>query len=86
MNCPNCGGPMEEGTLHTQKYPFWTQKELRFFWSPDDQVVIGPPDSEGDVLPDPFPAFPGAMLCRNCGWICFPGNLIEKNRKRKEQK
>ena len=30
MNCPKCGRPMEEGTLHTHKYPFWTQEELRF--------------------------------------------------------
>lgn len=83
MNCPKCGAAMEEGTLHTQKYPFWTQRELRFFWSPDDQVVIGPPDSEGasGALPDPFPSFPGAMLCRNCGLICFTGKLIEKAKK-----
>ena len=30
MNCPNCGNVMEKGFMHTQKYPFWTQQELRF--------------------------------------------------------
>ena len=38
MKCPKCGLLMEEGTMHTQKYPFWTQQELRFFHSPTDMV------------------------------------------------
>ena len=36
MNCPNCGNVMEKGFMHTQKYPFWTQQELRFFKGPTD--------------------------------------------------
>ena len=80
MNCPNCGAPMEEGTLHTQKYPFWTQRELRFLRGPADQVTIGPPDDDAPSvwLRDPFPAFPGATLCRSCGLVCFSGRLIVK--------
>ena len=31
MNCPKCGKEMLRGSMHTQKYPFWTQQELRFF-------------------------------------------------------
>ena len=42
MNCPKCGLLMEEGTMHTQKYPFWTQQELRFFRSPTDVVKLAP--------------------------------------------
>ena len=42
MNCPNCGNVMEKGFMHTQKYPFWTQQELRFFKGPTDQVDLGP--------------------------------------------
>ena len=30
MNCPKCGKEMLRGSMHTQKYPFWTQQELRF--------------------------------------------------------
>ena len=41
MKCPKCGLLMEEGTMHTQKYPFWTQQELRFFHSPTDMVELG---------------------------------------------
>ena len=29
MNCPKCGKEMLRGSMHTQKYPFWTQQELR---------------------------------------------------------
>lgn len=80
MNCPGCGGPMEEGNLHTHKYPFWTQEELRFFRGPAYQVSIGPVDDDAVSMftRDPFPTFRGAMLCRNCGLICFTGKLIEK--------
>ena len=46
MNCPKCGRPMEEGTLHTHKYPFWTQEELRFF---NERFFNGAPDSGGSV-------------------------------------
>lgn len=83
MNCPKCGRPMEEGTLHTHKYPFWTQEELRFFKGPSDQVEIGPLDEDAPsvFLRDPFPSFPGAMLCRDCGTVCFSGQLIEKSKK-----
>lgn len=82
MNCPQCGFPMEEGTLHTQKYPFWTRQALRVFRGPDDKVEIGPPDEDAPsvFLRDPFPSFPGAMLCRACGMVCVPGKLIEKSK------
>ena len=80
MNCPRCGRPMEEGTLHTHKYPFWTQQALRMFRGPSDQVTIGPvgEDAPSVFLRDPFLALPGAMLCRSCGMVCFPGTLMEK--------
>ena len=42
VSCPNCGKEMEEGTLHTRNYPFWTQQELRFFRAPTDTVELGP--------------------------------------------
>ena len=83
MNCPKCGLLMEEGTMHTQKYPFWTQQELRFFHSPTDMVELGPPgdDTTSMFTRDPFPEFPHAMLCRACGLVTFPCNLIEKSKK-----
>jgi len=82
MNCPKCGLPMEEGDLHTQKYPFWTQQALGFFRGPTDTVTIGPTDDDDTSMftRDPFPTFPGAMLCRGCGLICFSGKLIEKSK------
>ena len=82
MNCPNCGGEMESGNLHTQKYPFWTQQELGFFRGPSDKVEIGPlDDDEASMFTrDPFPIFPSAMLCRKCGMICFSGKMIEKTK------
>lgn len=83
MNCPQCGRPMEEGTMHTQKYPFWTQQELRFFRGPTDVVELGP---HGDryhqyVYPGPVSPFPHTMLCRTGGLVTFPVNLIEKSKK-----
>ncbi len=82
MNCPKCGKEMEEGNLHTQKYPFWTQQKLGFFRGPSDQVSIGPvgDDDTSMFTRDVFPTFPGAMLCRDCGLICFTGKLIEKSK------
>ena len=44
MNCPKCGKEMLRGSMHTQKYPFWTQQELRFFKAPTDLVELGPLD------------------------------------------
>lgn len=80
MNCPGCGGPMEEGVLHTQKYPAWTQGEPGLFRRPRARVEIGPAgDDDTSVFTrDPFPSFPGAMLCRNCGVVCFSGKIIDK--------
>ena len=81
MNCPKCGREMAEGNLHTHKYPFWTQQELGFFRGPSDKVEIGPTDDDDTSMftRDVFPTFPGAMLCRDCGLICFTGKLIEKS-------
>ena len=83
MNCPKCGKPMEEGTMHTRNYPFWTQQELGFFRVPADAVELGPhgDDTTSMFTRDPFPAFPHAMLCRDCGLAVFPCSLIEKSRK-----
>ena len=80
MNCPKCGLSMEEGALHTQKYPFWTQQELRFFRGPTDKIEIGPVNDDDTSMftRDPFPTFHQAMLCRACGLVCFSGKLIEK--------
>lgn len=80
MDCPCCGGPMEEGDLHTQKYPSWTQGTIGLFRGADVRVEIGPiGDDDASVFTrDPFPTFPGAMLCRSCGLVCFSGKLIEK--------
>ena len=83
MKCPKCGLLMEEETMHTQKYPFWTQQEMRFFHSPTDMVELGPPgdDTTSMFTRDPFPEFPHAMLCRACGLVTFLCNLIEKSKK-----
>ncbi|WP_297870455.1 PF20097 family protein [uncultured Oscillibacter sp.] len=88
MNCPQCGLPMEEGNLHTQKYPFWTRQELRFFWDPTDKVEIGPAGDDDTTVftRDHFPTFPGAGLCRACGLICFTGTLIEKSNTKRNTK
>ena len=84
MRCPKCGGELEEGTLHTRNYPFWTQQELRAFRAPTDLVELGPPgeDAPSPFLRDPFPEYPGAMLCRACGLVCFPCRLLEKGKGR----
>lgn len=81
MNCPQCGRPMEEGSLHTQKYPSWTQGKPGFFRGPSVRVEIGPVggDTASMFTRDPFPTFPGAGLCRACGLICFTGTLIDKS-------
>ena len=41
VKCPNCGKEMEEGTLHTRNYPFWTQQELRLVRALTDTVEHG---------------------------------------------
>ena len=85
MNCPHCGTKMEQGHLHTEKYPFWTQQELRFFRAPSDVVEIGPlgDDTTSVFTRDPFPTFRDAYLCRACGMVAFSANLIEKKQKKK---
>lgn len=74
---------MEEGTLHTRNYPFWTQQELRFFRSPTDTVELGPigDDTASVFTRNPFPEFPHTMLCRECGLAAFPCSLIENSKK-----
>ena len=95
VKCPNCGKDMEEGTLHTRNYPFWTQQELRFFRAPTDTVELrffraptdtvelGPigDDTTSVFTRDPFPEFSHAMLCRECGLVTFPCSLIETSKK-----
>ncbi len=82
MKCPKCGLLMEEGTMHTQKYPFWTQQELRFFTAPRIWWNWAPGDDTTSMFTrDPFPEFPHAMLCRACGLVTFLCNLIEKSKK-----
>ena len=38
-------------------------------------------DATSAFTRDPFPEFPHAMLCRGCGLVAFPGNLIENSKK-----
>ena len=80
MNCPKCGKEMLRGSLHTQKYPFWTQQELRFFKAPTDQIDLGPLDDDDTSMftRDPFPEFSDTELCRECGLVVFPCKMIEK--------
>lgn len=70
VKCPNCGKEMEEGTLHTRNYPFWTQQELRFFRAPTDTVELGPIGDDHQrvytgSVPGIFPchALPGMRPC-----------------------
>ena len=83
MRCPNCGKEMEQGTMHTQKYPYWTQQELRFFRSPTGLVELGPhgDDTTSVFTRDPFPSFPGTFLCRDCELVTFLCHFIEKSKK-----
>lgn len=83
MKCPKCGGEMERGTMHTNKYPFWTQQELNFFRAPTDFVSLSPRDADNTSMftRDPFPEYSDAMLCRTCGLVCFPCVLLEKQRR-----
>lgn len=80
MNCPKCGKEMLRGSMHTQKYPFWTQQELRFFKAPTDLVELGPLDDDDTSVftRDPFPEFPDAEICQECGLVVFPCKIIEK--------
>ena len=82
MNCPKCGKEMTRGTMHTRYYPFWTQQELKFFSRPTDQIDLNPlgGDNTSMFTRDPFPEYPDAMLCRDCGLVCFPCLLIEKGK------
>lgn len=82
MNCPKCGKDMLKGTMHTRKYPFWTQQELRLFKNPTDSIELGPhgDDTTSMFTRDPFPEFPDTMLCKDCGLVVFPCNVIEKTK------
>ena len=48
-----------------------------------DVVELGPhgDDTTSMFTRDPFPQFPHTMLCRHCGLVTFPCNLIEKSKK-----
>ena len=83
MNCPNCGNVMEKGFMHTQKYPFWTQQEMRFFFFFLDQVDLGPigDDTTSMFTRDTFPEFPDTMICRDCQLVVFRCNMIDKSKK-----
>ena len=67
MNCPKCGKERLRGSMHTQKYPFRTQQELRFFKAPTDLVEPGPLDDDDTSVftRDPFPEFPDAEIVKN---------------------
>ena len=80
MNCPGCGKAMEKGFMHMQKYPFWTQQELRFFKNPTDTVYLGPigDDTTSVFTRDPVPEFPDTMICRDCRLVVFRCNMINK--------
>ena len=73
MKCPKCGLLMEEGTMHTQKYPFWTQQELRFFtapriwWNWAPQVMTPPVCSRGTR----FRNFPTLCSAGRVAWSHF---------------
>ena len=77
MHCPNCGKPMESGTMYADKYPYWTQqKNLPVFRTPKDKVMLRPlGDTSSGNFSFPFHDYPDAMLCRACGIVCFPYQL-----------
>lgn len=58
----------------------WTQQELRFFKAPTDLVELGPLDDDDTSVftRDPFPEFPDAEICQECGLVVFPCKMIEK--------
>ena len=66
--------------MHTRNYPFWTQQELGCFRGPEDKVDLSPLDADNTSMftRDPFPEYSDAMLCRECGLVCFPCRLLEK--------
>lgn len=74
MNCPKCGKEMLRGSMHTQKYPFWTQQELRFFKAPTDLVELGPLDDDDTSVftRDPFRSFPMRKFVKNADWSFSP--------------
>ena len=53
---------------------------LRFFKAPTDLVELGPLDDDDTSVftHDPFPEFPDAEICQECGLVVFPCKMIEK--------
>ncbi len=80
MNCPKCGKEMLCGSMHTQKYPYWTQQALRVFKSPTDLVELGPLDDDDTSIftRDPFPEFPDTEICQECGLVVFPCKMLTR--------
>ena len=81
MNCPKCGKEMLRGSMHTQKYPFCTQQELRVSQSADRPCRTGGRLDDDDTsvfTHDPFPEFPDAEICQECGLVVLPCKMIEK--------
>lgn len=77
MNCPKCGKPMEEGTMYSAHYPYWTPErtEIRSFYVPKDAFRLRP---VGDHTNSPLS--PKAIssihqfdtaICRACGTAVF---------------
>ena len=60
--------------------PLLDAAELRFFKAPTDLVELGPLDDDDTSVftRDPFPEFPDAEICQECGLVVFPCKMIEK--------
>lgn len=74
MNCPKCGKEMLRGSMHTQKYPFWTQQELRFFKAPTDLVELGHSMTmiRRCSRTTRFRSFPMRKFVKNADWSFSP--------------
>ena len=48
--------------------------------APTDLVELGPLDDDDTSVftHDPFPEFPDAEICQECGLVVFPCKMIEK--------
>ena len=74
--CPCCGcrtfpAPREEAMAYICPVCLW-----------ENDVFDPGEDAPSPFLRDPFPEYPGAMLCRACGLVCFPCRLLEKGKGR----
>lgn len=63
--------------------PFLDAAGAPILSGPTDTVELGPigDDTTSVFTRDPFPEFPHAMLCRECGLVTFPCSLIETSKK-----